>query len=132
MSNRSATKAMRLQVFDDVFGGKLSVVTHAMLARAVGVPRGTPAGSHHRASCLRRPPSAATARSRTSPPPWSSAQRSATRLASILKSAYGREIQINATVDPTVLGGIRVQVGAEVVDGTVLARLDDARRRLVG
>ncbi len=60
----------------------------------------------------------------------SAAQR--TRLASILTSAYGREIQINVAVDPEVLGGIRVQVGAEVVDGTVLARLDDARRRLVG
>ena len=60
----------------------------------------------------------------------SAAQR--TRLASILTSAYGLDIQINATVDPEVLGGIRVQVGAEVVDGTVLARLDDARRRLVG
>jgi len=60
----------------------------------------------------------------------SAAQRA--RLAKILGDAYGRQFQINATVDPEVLGGIRVQVGAEVVDGTVLARLDDARRRLVG
>ncbi|WP_284329394.1 F0F1 ATP synthase subunit delta [Demequina litorisediminis] len=50
----------------------------------------------------------------------------------MLKDAYGRDIQINVAVDPEVLGGIRVQVGSEVVDGTIISKLDDARRRLVG
>ncbi|WNB84954.1 F0F1 ATP synthase subunit delta [Cellulomonas sp. ATA003] len=54
------------------------------------------------------------------------------RLAGILASTYGSDIQINVSVDPTVLGGLRVQVGADVVDATVLTRLDDARRRLAG
>jgi F-type H+-transporting ATPase subunit delta len=54
------------------------------------------------------------------------------RLAAILEQAYGRQIQVNVSVDPAVLGGLRVQVGAEVVDATVLSRLDDARRRLAG
>jgi F-type H+-transporting ATPase subunit delta len=31
-----------------------------------------------------------------------------------------------------VLGGIRVEIGDEVLDGTVGRRLDDARRRLAG
>jgi F-type H+-transporting ATPase subunit delta len=35
-------------------------------------------------------------------------------------------------VDPAVIGGIRVEIGAEVIDGTIAARLDDARRRLAG
>ncbi len=52
------------------------------------------------------------------------------RLAAILSQAYGSDIQVNVSVDPTVLGGLRVQVGADVVDATVLSRLDDARRRL--
>jgi len=34
-------------------------------------------------------------------------------------------------VEPAVLGGLRIQVGADVVDSTVLSRLADARRRLV-
>jgi F-type H+-transporting ATPase subunit delta len=54
------------------------------------------------------------------------------RLASILEQAYGTQVQVNVSVDPEVLGGLRVQVGADVVDATVLARLDDARRRLAG
>ena len=35
-------------------------------------------------------------------------------------------------LDPTVMGGIRVQVGDDVVDGTVLRRLDEARRHVTG
>ncbi|HEY8721328.1 F0F1 ATP synthase subunit delta, partial [Pengzhenrongella sp.] len=52
------------------------------------------------------------------------------RLAAILGQAYGGEVQVNATVDPAVLGGLRIQIGSDVVDSTMLSRLDDARRRL--
>jgi F-type H+-transporting ATPase subunit delta len=54
------------------------------------------------------------------------------RLAAALRSIYDREVHLNIQVDPHVVGGIRVQVGDEVVDGTVAQRLSDARRRLVG
>jgi len=52
------------------------------------------------------------------------------RLGEILQRAYGREVQLNVTVDPQVIGGLRIQVGPDVVDATVLSRLHDARRRL--
>ena len=55
-----------------------------------------------------------------------------TRLGALLERAYGRAVQLNVTVDPTVIGGLRIQVGADVVDSTVLSRLADARRRLAG
>ncbi|PFG43980.1 ATP synthase F1 subcomplex delta subunit [Isoptericola jiangsuensis] len=54
------------------------------------------------------------------------------RLGAILERSYGRPVQLNVTVDPTVVGGLRIQVGADVVDSTVLSRLADARRRLAG
>jgi F-type H+-transporting ATPase subunit delta len=47
-----------------------------------------------------------------------------------LSAQYGQDIQLNVTVDPAVVGGMRVQIGAEVVDTTILTRLTDARRRL--
>ncbi|MBD8080095.1 F0F1 ATP synthase subunit delta [Cellulosimicrobium arenosum] len=53
------------------------------------------------------------------------------RLGGLLERAYGRAVQLNVSVDPAVLGGLRIQVGADVVDSTVLSRLADARRRLV-
>ena len=61
--------------------------------------------------------------------PLTGEQRS--RLEAALARRYGR-VRLNVDVDPEVVGGLRVQVGSELVDGTVRARLDDARRRLAG
>jgi F-type H+-transporting ATPase subunit delta len=55
-----------------------------------------------------------------------------TRLADALARQYGSKIQLNVVVDPEVLGGVRVELGDDVIDGTVSARLDEAARRLTG
>lgn len=62
--------------------------------------------------------------------PLTEAQRA--RLGAALQRQYGRPIRLNIDVDPEVIGGLRVEVGGEVVDGTMSARIDDARRRLAG
>jgi len=54
------------------------------------------------------------------------------RLAEILGSQYDTTVHLNVVVDPDVLGGVRVEIGDEVIDGTIASRLDDARRRLAG
>lgn len=53
------------------------------------------------------------------------------RLAQALSGIYDRPVQINVVIDPVVVGGIRVQVGDEVVDGTILRRLQEAERALL-
>jgi F-type H+-transporting ATPase subunit delta len=62
------------------------------------------------------------------PTPLSEEQR--TRLVATLSAAYGHDVYLNIEVDPDVLGGMSVQVGDEVVDGTVARRLDEVRRRI--
>lgn len=52
------------------------------------------------------------------------------RLAASLARIYGRQVQLHVDVDPTVLGGVEVRVGDEVLNGTVSRRLADVRRRL--
>lgn len=52
------------------------------------------------------------------------------RLGATLAARYGRDISLKTTVDPRVLGGVRVQVGADLYDGTVARRLADARTAL--
>ena len=54
------------------------------------------------------------------------------RLAAALSAQYDRTVHLNTVVDPSVLGGIHVSVGDEVIDGTVSSRLDEAARRLAG
>jgi F-type H+-transporting ATPase subunit delta len=52
-----------------------------------------------------------------------------TRLASSLATG-GRELSINHVIDPSILGGIRVQIGDQVIDGTIASRLNDLRLQL--
>ncbi len=54
------------------------------------------------------------------------------RLAGALARIYGREVQLQLQTDPELIGGVVVRVGDEVIDGSVLRRLDEARRRLAG
>jgi F-type H+-transporting ATPase subunit delta len=53
------------------------------------------------------------------------------RLESALSGIYHRSVQLNVVLDPSVVGGIRVQVGDEVVDGTILRRIQEAERALL-
>ncbi len=54
------------------------------------------------------------------------------RLQGALARQYDRPVHLNVVVDPEVVGGVKVEIGDDVIDGTVASRLDDARRRLAG
>jgi len=62
--------------------------------------------------------------------PLSDADRQ--RLADALSRQYDRQLHLNVVIDPEVIGGIKVEVGDDVIDGTVASRLDEARRKLAG
>lgn len=54
------------------------------------------------------------------------------RLQTALTQQYGRSVHLNMKVEPGLLGGVRVEIGHDVIDGTVASRLDEARRKLAG
>jgi F-type H+-transporting ATPase subunit delta len=54
------------------------------------------------------------------------------RLADALSRQYDRPIHLNVVVDDSLIGGLRVEIGDDVIDGTVASRLDDAGRKLAG
>ncbi|MBA8795544.1 F-type H+-transporting ATPase subunit delta [Friedmanniella endophytica] len=51
------------------------------------------------------------------------------RLARTLTRQAGRQVTIQEIVEPGLIGGVRVEMGSQVIEGTVAGRLADARRQ---
>lgn len=58
----------------------------------------------------------------------SAAQR--TRLAEVLTRIYNHPVSVQLNIDPTLLGGLSIAVGDEVIDGTLASRLAAAKNKL--
>jgi F-type H+-transporting ATPase subunit delta len=54
------------------------------------------------------------------------------RLRTVLTGRYGRQVALNEVLDAAVVGGLRVQVADDVIDGSIAARLADLRQKLAG
>jgi F-type H+-transporting ATPase subunit delta len=131
LSDRSASIEGTGSLIDRLLSGKVSPVTELLLrnvltSRRVGsaevaVERLSEAASRRRGQSVARVTTAVT---------LTPAQEQ--RLTDVLGRLYGRTIGLQVVVDPDVLGGLVVQVGDEVIDGSVAHRLEAARRRLAG
>jgi F-type H+-transporting ATPase subunit delta len=129
LSEPGSPASARVGLVDDLLGPKVSPEALRLVQQAVTAPRGR---SFDR-TLEEYGEVAAERRSRlvalvTAAVPLTEAQRD--RLASVLQRLYGHEVHLNVEVDPEVIGGVRVELGDEVIDGSVLSRLDEARRRL--
>ena len=52
------------------------------------------------------------------------------KLIAVYSKRLGRPVHINSNVDPTVIGGMRIEIGDEVTDNTVVAQLQQLQRRV--
>jgi len=52
------------------------------------------------------------------------------RLSSALTKVFGRELQLNVEIDQEIIGGLHITVNGEVLDATVLTKLQNARLQL--
>ena len=55
-----------------------------------------------------------------------------TRLTQALGKAYDATVHLHVVEEPDLIGGLRVEIGDDVIDGSVSAKLDNARRRIAG
>ena len=52
------------------------------------------------------------------------------RLTRILNARYGQEVSVHTKIDTSIIGGIRVRVGEDVIDGTLRTRIKGVRKTL--
>lgn len=57
-------------------------------------------------------------------------EQQADALKSALAKDYGHALRLNIEVDPAILGGVKVQIAGEIIDGSVANRLKQARMML--
>ena len=53
-----------------------------------------------------------------------------TRLSAALTKVFGRKLQLNVEIDQEIIGGLHITVNGEVLDATVLTKLQNARLQL--
>ncbi|MCW7945402.1 ATP synthase F0F1 subunit delta [Streptomyces hygroscopicus] len=131
LTDPAASASAKIELLHRLLGGRANVTTERLVTRLVVAPRGRSleAGleSLSKLAAARRDRMVAVV---TSAVPLSDAQKR--RLGAALAKLYGRQMHLNLDVDPEILGGIRVQVGDEIINGSLADRLEDARRRLAG
>jgi len=130
LSNPGRSRADKERLLDDLLGDKVLPATLALAKQALaGTYRTVTAALEHYRTVAAQAQGEYVATVRVVAPLGDGDRQ---RLTAALSRQYGREIHVNEIVDPAVLGGLRVEIGDDVIDGTVSSRLDDARRKLAG
>jgi F-type H+-transporting ATPase subunit delta len=129
VSSKLGTSEAKSTLVGDLVDGKASEQTVAILEHLVSQPRGRRIGAllSDAATAVADERGFAIATVTTAAP---LAQAQVARLSKALGANYGREIHINHVVDPSVVGGLRVQIGDDVIDGTISRRLTELRLQL--
>ncbi|MGR6972747.1 F0F1 ATP synthase subunit delta [Streptomyces cynarae] len=129
LTDRAAGTPAKIELLHRLLGGRADVATERLVTRLVTAPRGRSLESGieslSKLAAARRDRLVAVV---TSAVPLSDSQKR--RLGAALAKLYGRQMHLNLDVDPEVVGGIRVQVGDEVINGSIADRLEDAGRRM--
>lgn len=131
LGSKLGEPAGKAALVDSLFAAKATPGALAIVRHLVQSPRGRRIGeSIARAAEIVADTGGRLVATVTAASPLSSAQLH--RLERSIQAQYGRAPRIDVVIDPAVLGGLRVQVGDEVVDGTIAARLTDLRLQLAG
>jgi F-type H+-transporting ATPase subunit delta len=119
----------KVDLVQSLLGGKASAQTLSIVRHLVAQPRG-----RRISELLRSATSTVASQAGLAVATVTSATRLAPaqvdRLAQGLASQYGRGLRINQIIDPSLIGGLRVQIGDNVIDGSIATKLNDLRLQL--
>jgi len=126
LSDRAIELSKRQELVEGLLSGRATDPTIVLAKRAVAARErtfGQTAEGYVTLAAAQKNRALATVRVAK---PLSSDQHN--RLRAALSKQVGRDVAIQEIVDPDVLGGMRVEIGDEVFEGTVSDRLEEARR----
>ena len=125
LSDRTATPAQKRGLLASVIYGKVTMFTEALALQVIGRPHHNPVDDlAELAAGVAEQRGKAVARVKAAEA-LSDTQRDA--LARKLEQIYGREMAIHSEVDPSLLGGMVVRVGDEVIDGSTRGKINRLR-----
>jgi len=131
LASKLGAPRAKVGLVDAILIGKVTDQTLVIVRHLVQQPRGRRIGE-----LLRYAASVVADQSGTSIATVTSASSLAPaqldRLRTHLSARYGRKLTINLVVDPSLVGGVRVQIGDDVIDGSIATRLKDLRLQLAG
>jgi F-type H+-transporting ATPase subunit delta len=129
LGSKLGSAESRVALVNRLIAGKASAHTLAIVTALIASPRGRRIAELIRsAATIVAEQSSSTVATVTVAAPLSAAQRA--RLEKSLSAQYGSSIHVNEVVDPSILGGMRVHIGDEIIDGTIANRITDLRLRL--
>lgn len=131
IGSKQGGRDAKLALVDSLLAAKVSAQTLSIVRQLVLQPRGRRIGELlSNAAAIVADQAGNSVATVTSAGPLSHAQLA--RLHEGLAATYGRPLTINLVVDPSIIGGLRVQVGNDVIDGTVARKLSELRLQLAG
>ena len=131
LTNRNLPADRKRDLLRRLLEGKAAPVTVSLIERAVLFPRGrtlervidefTSFAAQRRSRLIARVTSAVAL-----------TEDQQERLSTALARELGHEVRLQLVVDPSIIGGITVRVGDELLDASVLRQLGAAQRHLTG
>lgn len=129
LGNQLLPVATRVQIVDDILGGRASNATQALIGLIVTAGRGAQLSDivteFINKAAAEGGRSVATVRTAV---PLSEDQKQ--RLALALRQQTGSDVELQVVVDPSVVGGAVTTIGDSVIDGSLRTRLNKMREVL--
>lgn len=128
LSDRTATAERKRSLLASVLYGKVTAVTEALALQAIGRPAHNPIDDMAQLAKTAAGLQGRTIAQVTAATELNEGQQAA--LAEKLGRIYGRAMSIHSEVDPSLLGGMTIRVGDEVIDGSTAGKLERLRANL--
>lgn len=130
ISDPSRDDADKAKLLSDLLGGKALPATIALAKQSLSGTYGTVTAAltaYRKLAADVHGESVATVRVARA-----LSEEESQRLTAALAKQYGRPVHAKVVIDASVIGGVRVEIGDDVIDGTIATRLDEAGRKLAG